>query len=104
MRIEIGARFRDYMNIPYVVKDYKNSIITFEVDNGNMKDEKYSKKEFMSEIDGNRFHVDRSISKISDKEIEKAADEYALKYPGENRWDGFIHGITWYREQLKQRK
>ncbi len=56
MRIKIGDVYRDYVNVKYVVKKYKNYIITFEVDNGNMKDEVYKKSDFVEEINGNRFH------------------------------------------------
>lgn len=57
MRIKIGDKFKDYVNISYVVKNYKNKIITFEVDNGKMKDESYTKNQFVNEIYGNRFHA-----------------------------------------------
>lgn len=56
MRIRIGDKYKDYVNISYVVKEYKNKTITFEVDGGKMKDEKYSKNQFVNEIYGNRFH------------------------------------------------
>lgn len=62
MRIKIGDKFGDYVNVSYVVKKYENKIITFEVDNGNMKDEVYSKDMFVNLINGNRFH------KIKDNE------------------------------------
>jgi hypothetical protein len=55
MRIKIGDRYRDYVNTLYVVKEYKNKVITFEVDNGKEKDDKLEKSEFESELNGNRF-------------------------------------------------
>ena len=61
MRIKLGDVFRDYVNVKYVVKKYKNYIITFEVDNGNMKDEVYKKSDFIEEINGNRFHKQEKI-------------------------------------------
>jgi len=44
MRIKVGDKFRDYMGVPYIVKKYQHSNITFEVDNGNLNDEVYTKK------------------------------------------------------------
>ena len=55
MRIKLGDRYRDYVNTLYVVKEYKNKVITFEVDNGKEKDDKLKKSEFESELNGNRF-------------------------------------------------
>jgi hypothetical protein len=55
MRIKLGDRYRDYVNTLYVVKEYKNKVITFEVDNGKEKDDKLEKSEFESELNGNRF-------------------------------------------------
>ena len=103
MRIKIGQRFRDYTGVPYVVKSYKNSVIEFEVDGQHI--EKYTKSEFVSEINGNRFHEDLSPVKkeISDEDIEKAS----WKYEPRNKFDAafireaFMKGAEWYKEQLK---
>lgn len=55
MRIKIGDRYRDYVNTSYVVRDYKDYVITFIVDDGKQQDEKWTKKDFLSELYGNRF-------------------------------------------------
>jgi hypothetical protein len=96
MRIEIGDRFRDYMGVSYVVKKYEHSIITFEVDEGNEEDEKYTKKEFTSELDGNRFHIDKREI-LYTKEDMRAAFQAGVRYgKGEDKerrtmdWDKFI--------------
>ena len=105
MRIRIGDKYRDYINTLYVVKSYKDKIITFEVDNGKEKDEVLHKSLFESEINGNRFFRDTSSqTEISDEEIEIAAKEYDIK---STRWGAktiFIDGIKWYREQLRNKK
>jgi hypothetical protein len=61
MKIKVGDRYKDYMNVSYVVKEYKDNIIIFEVDGGNCKDEKYTHADFVNEFDGNRFHKDKLI-------------------------------------------
>jgi hypothetical protein len=74
MRIKVGDRYRDYVGVSYVIKSYKNSIITFEVDGGDQKDESCSKNEFLSELDGNRFHKDlSSIQPLYSKEQMRMA-------------------------------
>lgn len=55
MKINIRDRYRDYVNTLYIVKSFKNKIITFEVDNGKEKDDVWKKAEFESELNGNRF-------------------------------------------------
>jgi hypothetical protein len=113
MRIKIGQRFRDYTGVPYLVKSYKNSVIEFEVDGQHI--EKYTKSEFVSELNGNRFHEDLSPVKkeISDEEIEMAAYEWC-KGTDENGFvrtgddydnhelPAYIAACKWYREQLKR--
>jgi hypothetical protein len=96
MRIKVGDKFRDYMGVPYIVKKYQHSNITFEVDNGNLNDEVYTKKEFISELAGNRFHIDNSEPQYL-KEDMRAAFQAGLRYgKGGNKehrtmdWDKFI--------------
>ena len=55
MRVKVGDRYRDYVNTSYVVRDYKDYVITFIVDDGKQQDEKWTKKDFESELLGNRF-------------------------------------------------
>ena len=69
MRIKIGDKFRDYMGFSYVVKKYEHQNITFEVDGGNYNDEVYSKKEFTSELDGNRFYIDKSEKLYTEEQM-----------------------------------
>ena len=105
MRIKIGNRYRDYINTLYVVKSYKDKIITFEVDNGKEKDEVLHKSLFESELKGNRFFVDTSSQTISDEDIEQAAKDYHRNngaYYGQVKT--FIDAIQWYREQLRNKK
>lgn len=49
-----------------------------------------------------------SQTEISDKEIEKLADEFALKYytsgVTEDEVSAFVTGMKWYREQLKKKQ
>jgi len=79
MRIKIGDRFRDYTGVPYVVKKYQHSNITFEVDNGNLNDEIYTKKEFMSELDSNRFHVENRETLYTEEQVRKVIEQsYSL--------------------------
>jgi len=114
MRIKIGDRYRDYINTLYVVKSYKDKIITFEVDNGKEKDEVLDKSLFESEINGNRFFRDTSPqTEISDEEIkekiEKALNKFKQDhtvlnlYPSNMLQNIAEFGAKWYREQLKQK-
>jgi hypothetical protein len=63
MRIKLGDRYRDYVNTLYVVKEYNNKIITFEVDNSKEKDEVFEKIKFKSELNGNRFFKEQLTPK-----------------------------------------
>jgi len=109
MTIKVGDAYRDYMGVLYVVKSYKNFIITFEVDGGEMKDETYGKHVFQSEVDGNRFHkvelpqqetlyteeqVEDKFEKFLDNEIEFGLSQKEI-----------IERIKWYyKKYVKQTK
>lgn len=59
MRVKVGDRYRDYVNTSYVVRDYKDYVITFIVDDGKQQDEKWTNKDFESELLGNRFFIEQ---------------------------------------------
>jgi len=92
------------MGVSYVVKSYKYSVITFEVDGGKMKDESYNKNEFISELDGNRFHkVELPQQEVTDEDIIKEAIKHSKLYT--NKFvprNAFIMGARWYKEKLKK--
>ena len=51
--------------------------------------------------------MEKEQTVISDEEIEKLADEFALKYytsgVTEDEVSAFVTGMKWYREQLKKK-